>query len=68
MILHVVLYTRETWCLISTEDHRLSIFENRVLRIIFGSKGDETLGGCRKLHSEEFRNLYSSSNMIRMVK
>jgi hypothetical protein len=41
------------------------MFEKRVLRRIFGSKGDEVMGGWRKLHSKELRNLYSSSSVIR---
>jgi hypothetical protein len=40
------------------------VFQNRVLRRIFGPKRDEAVGGCRKLHSEEFHNLYSSPNII----
>jgi hypothetical protein len=43
------------------------VFENRVLRRIFGSTGDEVTGGWRKPHNEEFRNLYSSPNIIRMI-
>jgi hypothetical protein len=46
--------------LILREKHRLNIFENRVLRTIFGVKRDEILGDWRKLHKEELRNLYSS--------
>jgi hypothetical protein len=48
--------------------YRLSVFENRVLRRIFGPKRDEVTGDCRKLHNEEFHNLYSSPNIIRMIK
>jgi hypothetical protein len=44
------------------------MFENRVLRTIFGAKKDEVTGGWRKLHNEEFHNLYSSSSIIRMIK
>jgi hypothetical protein len=44
------------------------VFENRVLRIIFGPKGDEVIGGWRKLHKEELHNLYSSPRIIRMIK
>jgi hypothetical protein len=44
------------------------VFENRVLRIIFGPKRDEVTGDWRKLHSEELHNLYSSPNIIRMIK
>jgi hypothetical protein len=48
--------------------HRLRVFENRVLRRIFGPKRDEATRGWRKLHNEELHNLYSSSNIIRMIK
>jgi hypothetical protein len=44
------------------------VFENRVLRRIFGPKRDEVTGGWRKLHNEELYNLYSSSSIIRMIK
>jgi hypothetical protein len=44
------------------------MFENRVLRRIFGPKRDEVTGGWRKLHNEELHNLYSSPSMIRMIK
>jgi hypothetical protein len=44
------------------------VFENRVLRRIVGSKRDEVTGGWRKLHNEELHNLYSSPNVIRMIK
>jgi hypothetical protein len=44
------------------------VFENRVLRRIFGPKRDEVTGGCRKLRNEELRDLYSSPNIIRMIK
>jgi hypothetical protein len=44
------------------------VFENRVLRRIFGPKSDEVTGGWRKLHNEELHNLYSSSSIIRMIK
>jgi hypothetical protein len=44
------------------------VSENRVLRRIFGPKRDEVTGGRRKLHKEEFRNLYSSPNILRMIK
>jgi hypothetical protein len=48
--------------------HRLRVFENRVLRRIFGLKRDEVMGGWRKLHSEELHNLHSSSSILRMIK
>jgi hypothetical protein len=47
---------------------RLRVFENRVLKRILGSKGDEMMGGWRKLHNEELHNLYSSPNIIRIIK
>jgi hypothetical protein len=50
------------------EEHRLRVFENRVLRKIFGPKRDEMTGGWRKLHNEELSDLYSSPYIIRMIK
>jgi hypothetical protein len=50
------------------EEYRLRVFEKRVLRRIFGPKRDKVTGDWRKLHNEELRNLYSSSNIIRMIK
>jgi hypothetical protein len=44
------------------------VFENRLLRRIFGPKRDEVTGDWRKLHNEELHNLYSSPNIIRIVK
>jgi hypothetical protein len=60
IILPVVLYGCEVWSLTLREEHRLGVFENRVLRKIFGPKRDEVTGGWRKLHNEELHNLYSS--------
>jgi hypothetical protein len=57
----------ETWSLTLREAHRLWVFENRVMRIIFGPKRDEVTGEWRKLHNEELRNLYSSPSIIRMI-
>jgi hypothetical protein len=50
------------------EEHRLRVFENRVLRGIFGPKRDEVTGEWRKLHNEELHNLYYSPDIIRQVK
>jgi hypothetical protein len=50
------------------EEHKLRVFENRVLRRIFGPKRAEVMGGWRKLHIEELHNLYSSPSIIRMIK
>jgi hypothetical protein len=63
----VVLYGCEAWSLTLREEHRLGVFENRVLRRIFGTKRDEVTGGWRKLHNEERQNLYSSPSIIRMI-
>jgi hypothetical protein len=54
-----VFYGCETWSLTLREEHRLRVFENRVLRGIFGPKREEVMGEWRKLHSGELRNLYS---------
>jgi hypothetical protein len=50
------------------EEHRLRVFENRVLRKIFGPKRDEVAGELRKLHNKELRDLYSSPSIIRIIK
>jgi hypothetical protein len=68
IILPVILYGCETWSLTLREEHRLRVFESRVLRRIFEPKRDEVTGGWRKLHNMELHNLYSSPNIIRMVK
>jgi hypothetical protein len=64
----VVLYGCETWSLTFREEHRVGVFENRVLRRIFGPKRDEVTGEWRKLHNEELRDLYSSPSIIRIIK
>jgi hypothetical protein len=64
----VVLYGSETSSLTLREEHRLRVFENRVLRRISGPKRDEIIGGWRKLHNEELHNLYGSPTIIRMIK
>ena len=58
VILCVVLYVCETWSLTLREERRLRVFDNRVLRGIFGSKRDEVTGEWRKLHNEELNDLY----------
>jgi hypothetical protein len=68
IMLPVVLYGCETWSLTLREQHCLRVFENRVLRIIFGSKRDEVTGDWTKLHNEELHNLYSSLSIMRMIK
>jgi hypothetical protein len=56
------------WSLTLREEHRLRVFENRVLRRILGPNRDEVMGEWRKLHNEELHNLYSSPDIIRQVK
>jgi hypothetical protein len=68
IIVPVVLYGYETWSLTLREEHRLRVFENRVLRRIFGPKRYEVTGEWRKLHSEELHNLYSSPDIIWQIK
>jgi hypothetical protein len=64
-----VLYGCGTWCLTQREEEqRLRVFENRVLRRIFGPKRDEATGEWRRLHNEELRDLYSSPNIIPVIK
>jgi hypothetical protein len=68
IILPVVLYGCETWSLTLKEEHRLRLFENRVLRRIFGPKRDEVTGEWRRLYNEELNDLYSSPNIVRVIK
>jgi hypothetical protein len=68
VILPVVLYGCETLSLTLREKHGLRMFENRVLRRIFGPKWDEVTGGWGKLKNEELYNLYSSPKIIGMIK
>jgi len=63
-----VLYGCETWSLILREESRLRVFENRVLRRIFGPKRDELTGEWRKRHNKELNDLYSSPNIVRLIK
>jgi hypothetical protein len=65
-LLPVVVYGCETWSLTLRDEHRLRVFENKVLRRIFGLKRDEVIGGWRKLHDELY-SLYGSPSIIRMV-
>jgi hypothetical protein len=57
-----------TWSLTLREKHELRVSENRVLRRIFGPKRDEVTGEWRKLHNEELNDLYSSPNIVQMIK
>jgi hypothetical protein len=66
--LPVVLYGCETLTLKVKEEHRLKVFENMVLRKIFGPKWDEVVGGRGRFHNEELHNLYCSPSIIRIIK
>jgi hypothetical protein len=68
IILPVVLYGCETWSLTLREEYRPRVFENMVLRRIFGPKRDQVTGGWRKLHNEELCDLESLPSIIRMIK
>ena len=67
--MHIIsLYGCETWSLTLREERRLRVFENRVLRRVFGPKRDEVTEEWRKLNKEELSDLYSSPNIVRVVK
>jgi len=68
IILSLVLYGCETWSLTLREEHRLRVFENRVLRRIFGPKKDEVTREWRKLHNVELNDLYRSQNIVGVIK
>ena len=67
IILPVVLYGCETWSLTLREERKLRVFENMVLRTIFGPRRDEGTGEWRRLHNEELNGLYSSPNIVRVI-
>ena len=68
IILQVVLYGCETWSLTLREEQRLRVFENKVLRKIFGASRDKITGEWRKLHNAELQALYSLPNIISKLK
>ena len=68
IFLPVVLYGCETWSLTLRDERKLRVFENMVLRRIFGPRRDDVTGEWRRLHNEELNNLYSSPNIVRMIK
>jgi hypothetical protein len=67
VILSDVLYGCETWTLTLRAEHGLGVFDNRELRKIFGPKREED-GSWRKLHNDELHSLYSSTNIVRVIK
>ena len=68
IILPVVLYGCEAWSLTLREERKMRVFENMVLRRIFGPRRDEVTGEWRRLHNEELSDLYSSPNIVRVIK
>ena len=68
IILPVVLFGCETLLLTLREERRVKVFENRVLRRVFGPKRDEVTGEWRKLRNEELSDLYYLPNIVRVVK
>ena len=68
LIFPVVLNGCETWSLTLREERKLTVFENMVLRRIFGPRRDEVMGEWRRVHNEEINDLYCSPNMVRVIK
>ena len=68
IILLVVLCGCETWSLTLREERKLRVFENKVFRRIFGPRRDEVTGDWRRMHNEELNDLYSSPNIVRVIK
>ena len=62
------MYGCETWSLTLREERKLRVFENMVLRRIFGARWEEVTGKWRRVHNEELNDLYSSHNIVRVIK
>jgi len=62
------MYGCENWSITLSEERKLRAFENMMLRRVFGPKRDEVTDEWRKLHNEELNDLYSSSNIFRVIK
>jgi hypothetical protein len=68
IILPIVSYGCETWSLTLREERRLRVFENMVLRRIFGPRRDDVMGEWRRLHNDKLNDLYSSPNIAWVIK
>ena len=68
IILPITLYRCETWSLTLREERKLRVFENMVLRRIFGPRREDVMGEWRRLHKEELNDLYSSPNVVGVIK
>ena len=68
IILPVVLYGCKAWSLTLREERKLRVLQNTVLRRIFGPRRDEVTGEWRRLHNEELNDLYSSPNIVQVIK
>jgi len=68
VILPVILYGCESWSRTLSDEHKLRVFENKVLRKIYGPKRGATTGEWRRLHNEKFHGLYNSLDVLRIMK
>jgi len=68
IILPIILYGCETWLLTLKEERKLRVFENMVLRRIFGPRRNKLTGEWRRLHNEDLNDLYSSPNIVQVIK